>query len=222
MQFKQVFPTPAEHSSGTNTCEFIIQHHTGTKEDTIKGVLDGLNKRADYASCHFCIDTNGDVYQIGKPTDILWHAGESSWGKLTDMNKYSIGIEIIGPLSDGGFTEAQRKAFKELVLYLSKLYGIPKENVLRHKDIAPGRKTDVADSFWNSQFKDYRSYVDSIFSLPPPMPTKTKYTEIKDSERAKTLMKPIFSEFSGDQPLTEQAVKELIEIACMRLYNQII
>lgn len=149
MIFKQTFPTPVEHSVGTNTVEFTILHHTATKEGTIVGVLNGLNKRADYASCHFAIDTNGDIYQMGKVTDILWHAGESSWGKLKDMNKYSVGIEIIGPLENGGFTDAQRKSVKELVLWLSQTYGIPKENVLRHKDIAPIRKTDVADTLWN-------------------------------------------------------------------------
>lgn len=146
--FKQTFPTPKEHTPGKNTTKYIILHHTGTKEGTIKGVLDGLYKRDDYASCHFVVDTNGDAYKIGEPSDILWHAGESSWNGIKDLNNHSVGIEIIGPLSDGGFTDAQRKTVRELVQHLMYVLGIPKENILRHKDIAPKRKVDIADTFW--------------------------------------------------------------------------
>ena len=63
------------------------------------------------------------------------------------MNQYSIWIEIIWPLADGGFTDKQRETVAKLTLELCTIHKIPKENVLRHKDIAPGRKVDVADSF---------------------------------------------------------------------------
>lgn len=157
------YPTPSEHTRGVNTCEYIIHHHTGTKEGTTKGVLDGLNKRADYASCHYLINELWEVYKMWNDTDILWHAGTSSWAGKTNLNNYSIGIEIIGPLSDGGFTDIQREKFAELVKDLCKIHNIPKENILRHKDISPGRKVDVADTFWNRDFKNYRAYIDSIF-----------------------------------------------------------
>ena len=62
--FKQTFQSPAEKSRGINTKQFIVVHHTGTREGTIKGVLDGLYRRPDYASCHFAVDTNGDAYKL--------------------------------------------------------------------------------------------------------------------------------------------------------------
>lgn len=141
---KESFPTPTEYTVGKNTCEYIIVHGTGTKPGTIQGVLNGLNKRLDYASCHYCVDVNGDIYKIGEDTDILWHAGTSKWGDKTDMNKYSIGIEVIGIDS---FTDEQRKSIKELVEALMLEHNIPKENVLRHAQIAPGRKTDINLNF---------------------------------------------------------------------------
>lgn len=144
MQFKQTYPTPAEHSAGKNTCEFVIVHHTGTPAGTITGVLDGLYRRPDYASCHYVVDVNGDVYKIGNDTDILWHAGVSSWQGKSDMNRYSIGIEVIGIDS---FTDAQRTAVKRLVEELMQAHAIPRKNVLRHADIAPGRKTDINLAF---------------------------------------------------------------------------
>ena len=47
--FFQTFPTPAEHTNGTNAKKFIIVHHTGTGKNTANGVIDGLYRRPDYA-----------------------------------------------------------------------------------------------------------------------------------------------------------------------------
>lgn len=163
MKLTNIYPTPSEHTKWVNTCEFIIHHHTGTKENTTKWVLDWLNKRQDYASCHYLINELWEVYKMWNDTDILWHAGTSSWAGKTNLNNYSIGIEIIGPLSNGGFTDIQREKFWELVKELCETHNIPKENILRHKDISPGRKVDVADTFWNKDFKTYRDYINSIF-----------------------------------------------------------
>lgn len=173
MNYKQTFPTPAEHSKGKNTCKYIVLHHTGTKEGTVKGVLDGLNKRADYASCHYLVDINGDVYKMGNDTDILWHAGESSWKGLSDLNKHSIGIETIGPMSNGGFTDEQRKAVAELIAHLCEVHGLKAEHVVRHKDIAPKRKVDIADTFWNVVAKSWEDWKKSIFT-----PTTPKIPEV--------------------------------------------
>jgi N-acetylmuramoyl-L-alanine amidase len=156
MIFKQVFDT-ANKTPGINTDKYIILHHTATVEGTIKGVLRQLTTGP--VSCHYVIDTNGDCYKIGRNTDILWHAGQSSWGKLKEMNRYAIGIEIIGPQSNGKFSNPQRAAVAQLVQELMRDYKIPRENVLRHKDVSPGRKTDIADIFWqDAGFKTFEQY----------------------------------------------------------------
>lgn len=174
--FKKTFDSPAERSKGTNTKKFIIVHHTGTKKDTINGVLDGLYRRPDYASCHFVVDWNGDAYKIGSPDDILWHAGQSRWGDLFGLNSCSLGIEIIGPDGAEGFTSEQRKTVRALIQHLMAAFGIPKENVLRHADITcetahkkilwdgkvSARKTDVADSFWKIDRTTWKQYQDSL------------------------------------------------------------
>ena len=174
--FKQIFPSPDEKTPGTNTKQFIILHHTGTGKDTIKGVLDGLYRRKDYASCHIVVDRNGDAYKIGSPDDILWHAGVSRWGDKFDMNSCSIGIEIVGPDGPEGFTAEQRKAVRDIVQHLMATFGIPKANVLRHADVthkesmnrklwdgkSPARKVDVADSFWKIDRTEFRQYQDSL------------------------------------------------------------
>lgn len=166
MQYKQHLST-ANASAGSNTCQYIILHHTATGEGTIKGVLRTLT--VGKVSCHYVVDTNGDIYKIGEDKMILWHAGESVWKGKRYMNKYAIGIEIIGPLGDKKtFTDAQRSSVRELVGYLATLHKIPAENVLRHKDVSPGRKVDIYDSFWSGQFKTYEAYRLSLFTKDSP------------------------------------------------------
>lgn len=48
-------------------------------------------------SAHLTIGRNGEIGQIGDFRDILWHAGKSSWKGLTNLNSYSIGIEVDCP-----------------------------------------------------------------------------------------------------------------------------
>lgn len=70
MDYKATLQTKNK-TAGTNTCQFVILHHTATGENTIKGVL---NQLTNVLSCHYVVDTNGDTYKIGNDKDILWHA----------------------------------------------------------------------------------------------------------------------------------------------------
>jgi N-acetyl-anhydromuramyl-L-alanine amidase AmpD len=55
-----------------------------------------------------------------------------------------------------------------------KQHNLSISKVIRHKDIAPGRKIDVGDNFWNNQFKSYLDYQNS-------------YIEKNESDLAKDL-----------------------------------
>jgi len=144
-----------------NTCEYIIVHHTWTTPFT--GNVKYLSEknwnplsRQNQVSCHFVIWQNWDAAKIGDPTDILWHCWQSAWGKRTNMNRYSLWIEVCGP----PFTNAQKRPVEQLIWHLMKTYWIPKQNVLRHADIAPGRKTDISPEFYSP--KTFRQWIDSI------------------------------------------------------------
>ena len=140
-----------------NTKEYIVLHHTATGEWSLAGVLRTFQHGA--VSAHYVIDTDGAIYQFNSDDDILWHAGLSSWEGKTSLNKYSIGIELVGPLP--GFTDAQRKSLRKLVLALMQKYAIWAKNIIRHKDISPGRKVDPDDSLWNIAFPSFASYQES-------------------------------------------------------------
>lgn len=156
--YKQEFQT-SNKSKWVNSREFIIIHHTATKHWTINGVLRTLT--VGNVSCHYVVDFNWDKYKIWNTTDILRHCWISEWNWRKNMNKFSIGIEVIW-WSWEEFPRDQRQSVRDLIEHLMFKFNIPKENVLRHKDIAPGRKVDIADSFWNHWFVSWKDYQDSL------------------------------------------------------------
>lgn len=141
-----------------NSKEYILLHHTASWYGSISWILDHLTTGP--VSCHYVIDTNGDIYKIGSDTDILRHAGDSIWEGKVGMNRYSIGIEHIGPLP--WFTDAQRVSSRKLILDLMQKYHIPHHHIIIHKDVSPGRKIDVDDDFWRNQYKTFVAYQQSF------------------------------------------------------------
>ena len=131
--------------------KFIIIHYTGMKKqsEAIKKLCDFKSK----VSSHYFIKNNGRVLELVPVLYAAWHAGESSWGKFTSLNKYSIGIEINNPGHEHGYKKFSSKqviSLIKLLRYLIKKYNIKKQNILGHSDIAPNRKKDPGEKFpWN-------------------------------------------------------------------------
>lgn len=162
MEFKRL--STNNKSRWRNSCKYIIIHHTGSNENSIKWVLRTLTVWA--VSCHYVIDTNWDVYKIWEDTDILRHAWVSAWWNIKAMNPVSIWIEVIWPLANW-FTFEQRSKTKELTKELMQKYNIPKENVLRHADVSPRRKIDIDlrflnDNNWKPKYPNWKAWQDSL------------------------------------------------------------
>lgn len=109
-----------------------VVHYTGTDASAQNNCkYFGSGNRS--ASADFFIDKDGSIYQFNK--DIAnyytWHCGDGK-GKYGISNSNSIGIEVVSSGAD--FTEAQKKALRELVTWLMEKYGIEAENVVRHYD----------------------------------------------------------------------------------------
>lgn len=97
-------------------------------------------------SAHYLISRDGKIYRLVKDTDIAYHAGvsETPDGR-TDVNNFSLGIEIINSKTAGP-TENQYAALEELLKYLKGKYVI--KYTLGHSQIAPGRKDDPWKLDW--------------------------------------------------------------------------
>ena len=97
-------------------------------------------------SAHYVISDDGKVVQMVNDYLRAWHGGNASWGKNTDINSTSIGIELdnngIEPFSD-----AQVISLLALLTKLKKDYNIPTQNIIGHSDIAPTRKKDPSALF---------------------------------------------------------------------------
>lgn len=129
--------------------EVIILHHTAPFPSLAKVgyFFQDVNSRV---SSHFTVGKDGLIIQSVDEKDRAWHSGASAWLGKSNVNDYSLGIEI---LNDGDskdpFTELQYNAVAKLVSYLMKKYDIPLSKVIGHRDIAIplGRKIDPADNF---------------------------------------------------------------------------
>lgn len=123
---------------------FIIIHHTA--QDSLTQTLKTFTVTKTQVSAHYIIADDGRVVQMVNDYLRAWHGGSAIWGKNTDINSASIGIE----LDNNGFEPFSDKQIVSLLALLTKLkkdYNIPTQNILAHSDIAPSRKTDPSKFF---------------------------------------------------------------------------
>lgn len=131
-----------------------------TASDTLKSAADWLCLESSDVSTHYIIDEAGRIFQLVDDQDTAWHAGASKWKgletfypqtKVYSVNPASIGIELVN-LNNGRdpYEQAQIDSLTWLVEWKARQYGIKRENVVRHLDVAipKGRKSDPAGFDW--------------------------------------------------------------------------
>lgn len=139
--------------------KYIVVHYTGTDASALNNVkyFSGGNRNA---SADFFIDKDGSTYQFNAEIKnyYSWHCGDGK-GKYGITNANSIGIEVVS--SGAEFTDAQKKALRELVTWLMGKYGIAASNVVRHYDAS--RKTCPApyagSSAKDAKWRELHAYV---------------------------------------------------------------
>ncbi|MBL7702404.1 MAG: N-acetylmuramoyl-L-alanine amidase [Ferruginibacter sp.] len=124
---------------GMRKPNFVIIHHTAqTACDT---TLKTFTSPRTQVSAHYVICKDGTINHMLNDYLRAWHAGNSKWGNVTDVNSVSIGIE----LDNNGFepfSEAQINSLLNVLKKLKKDNNIPTANFIGHADIAPKRKVD--------------------------------------------------------------------------------
>ena len=131
-----------------NSIKIIVIHYTGMQSER-ESIIKLCNRRSKVSS-HFLINQNGKVYRMVQDNRIAWHAGKSCWKNYKNLNKNSIGIELVNKGHQFGYTNFTKKQISSLVKIckiLIKRYKIKKNNIVGHSDIAPLRKVDPGEKF---------------------------------------------------------------------------
>ena len=109
-------------------------------------------------SCHYLIGRKGNTIQMVKDNYVAWHAGKSKWKRFSNLNNYSIGIELVNKGHKYGYQNFSNKQISSLIRLcknLKRKYSIKVENLLGHSDIAPLRKIDPGEKFpWKKLSKE--------------------------------------------------------------------
>ena len=124
--------------------KFVIIHYTGMQSEIES--LRRLKNIKSKVSCHYFINRKGEIIQLVKENKVAWHAGKSKWGDFKNLNKFSIGIELVNKGQRFGyenFPNIQIQSLIKICKSLKKKYRIKKDNFLGHSDIAPLRKKDT-------------------------------------------------------------------------------
>jgi N-acetylmuramoyl-L-alanine amidase len=126
----------------------VVLHYTGMQ--TGAEALARLCSAEAQVSAHYLIDEDGSVTLLVPEEKRAWHAGNSYWRGVTDINSASVGIELVNPGHEWGyrgFPPAQMEALLPLLADIVERNGIAPANVVGHSDIAPARKQDPGELF---------------------------------------------------------------------------
>ncbi len=131
------------------TVTWLILHHTAGSLPSSLDILQGKDPKHK-VGVHYLVtdEPKPRVIRMVPENLAAYHAGKSAWGKLTNLNQNSIGIEIIN--YDGNvypYSDAQAEIIFSLCTEIIRRHDIKPWNVLAHSDIAVGRKVDPGSKF---------------------------------------------------------------------------
>jgi N-acetylmuramoyl-L-alanine amidase len=145
----EVRPSPNHgERAGDPRPDMILLHYTGMPD--AGSALERLCSPSSQVSAHYLVLEDGRVIQMVQESRRAWHAGASFWAGETDINSRSIGIEVVNPGHDYGYTDfptRQIAAVTTLCRGIQTRNTISPMRVLAHSDVAPSRKQDPGEKF---------------------------------------------------------------------------
>ena len=150
-------PNRSRQARDTKSIKFVIIHYTGMQSEIES--IKRLKSLSHKVSCHYLINRKGKITQMVRDKHVAWHAGKSRWHNYHNLNKNSLGIELVNKghkIHYQSFTNAQIKSLIFLCKLIKKKYHIKDKNFLGHSDIAPLRKIDPGEKFPWKKLSKYR------------------------------------------------------------------
>ena len=121
----QYSPNFSKKTRKIRDIKLIVIHYTGMQSRIAS--IKRLSSVKSKVSCHYLLDRKGQILKMVDEDKVAWHAGKSKWKSFINLNKYSIGIELVNKGHDFGyesFTNLQIKRLVELCLKLKIKYKI--------------------------------------------------------------------------------------------------
>jgi N-acetylmuramoyl-L-alanine amidase len=120
--------------------KFIIVHTTECDlKTTLKIVSEGKQDNFKWITrgghTHYVIARDGKTYRILDEKFRAHHAGRSMWNGERNLNRVSVGIELVG-YHDGNLTDSQYKSVALLIEILMNTYRLDDAAVLTHSQVA--------------------------------------------------------------------------------------
>ncbi|MDC9595595.1 N-acetylmuramoyl-L-alanine amidase [Xenorhabdus anantnagensis] len=155
---------PYSTKQDIDSIRFLVLHYTALDDKKSLRALTGGR-----VSIHYLIPSQPKyenkepiVFQLVSEKEKAWHAGKSEWNGYQNLNRYSIGIEIVNCGFKQEFIKkewclyhpSQIDAVIRLVKDIIHRYKIKAVNVVGHSDIAPLRKKDPGPVFpWRELYE---------------------------------------------------------------------
>lgn len=129
-------PSPNHGSPFAAPPEAIVVHYTAGA--SLASAVHTLTQLHGNASAHLVIDRDGTVVQLVPFAVQAWHAGVSSWRGRTQLNRWSLGIELV----NAGYLEARGE---RLYTWWGQAVAHPDAVAVLHPE---GRPTPTAGAWW--------------------------------------------------------------------------
>ena len=143
-RFAHFIPSPnfSPRPFWTNVDCVVLHSTAGT---TLESAVAKFQSPKSRVSAHFVVGKDGRVVQMVPVEMQAWHAGVSSLDGVSEVNAYSVGIEMVNR-NDGAdpYPNAQYRAVAGIVRRLRAVCDIPDARIVSHAQIAlpQGRKSD--------------------------------------------------------------------------------
>lgn len=163
MEIKNNKLVQAAFKKTPNTSRIIKDHKFIVIHDDVGASMEGTESwilnPSSKVSYHILIGREGQLTQFVEFNKRAWHAGVSKWKGYSNLNDWSVGI-CFQNKGNQVYTDKQIKLGIEICRELIKVYGY--EDITKHKDIAPNRKTDPNNHFpWEYFKKEVLGKIDS-------------------------------------------------------------
>ena len=120
MQYKAIkSPNFSRTTRKSNKIKFLVIHYTGMQSK--RASIARLISMKHEVSCHYLIDRRGKITQMVEDNRVAWHAGKSKWKNVVNLNKYSIGIELVNKGHQFGYENFSKIQIINLIKVCIKL-----------------------------------------------------------------------------------------------------